>query len=462
MKKSRIKKSKFIITFLPIIIILMVFIWLLMTIFEGEKPRAHLKPLPEYLSKSTAFTITVSDLKMGLRNLNMSIKQDDGPGILIFKKNFPYEGLFNKGGIHKFEEEFTLDPKKLILVQGQANLIIEIHDFSKRRGGDGNLTILEHKMIVDTIPPSISAMSRSHNVNMGGSGMIVYRISTDTSKSGVLVNDLFFPGVPFMNDPQSGIYICYFAFPYNFKKDTALYLWAKDGAENETKRNFLYHIRKKRFRKDKIAISGRLLDNILSSFPPDLFDPGDSNIEKYLFINRRLRKENGAVLKDLCQSPSEERLWDGPWLRMKNAATMATFGDQRIYHYKGKLIDRAVHLGVDLASLATSPVQAANTGRVIFAQDLGIYGLTVVIDHGQGLYTLYGHLSSIDVTFGQPVTKGDTIGITGTTGLATGDHLHFGFLVHGVPVNPIEWWDSHWIKDNIYRKLSMLDKIIEK
>jgi murein DD-endopeptidase MepM/ murein hydrolase activator NlpD len=86
----------------------------------------------------------------------------------------------------------------------------------------------------------------------------------------------------------------------------------------------------------------------------------------------------------------------------------------------------------------------------------------VVIDHGQGLYTLYGHLSSIDVTFGQPVTKGDTIGITGTTGLATGDHLHFGFLVHGVPVNPIEWWDSHWIKDNIYRKLSMLDKIIEK
>ncbi len=462
MKKSRIKKSKFIVTFLPIIIILIVFIWLLMTIFEGEKPQAHLKPLPEYLSKSTAFTITVSDLKMGLKNLNMSIKQDDGPGIPIFKKNFPYEGLFNKGGIHKFEEEFTLDPKKLILVQGQANLIIEIHDFSKRRGGDGNLTILEHKMIVDTIPPSISAMSRSHNVNMGGSGMIVYRISTDTSKSGVLVNDLFFSGVPFMNDPQSGIYICYFAFPYNFKKDTALYLWAKDGAENETKRSFLYHIREKRFRKDKIAISDRLLDNILSSFPPDLFDPGDSNIEKYLFINRRLRKENSAVLKDLCQSPSEERLWDGPWLRMKNAATMATFGDQRIYYYKGKLIDRAVHLGVDLASLATSPVQAANTGRVIFAQDLGIYGLTVVIDHGQGLYTLYGHLSSIDVTFGQPVTKGDTIGITGTTGLATGDHLHFGFLVHGVPVNPIEWWDSHWIKDNIYRKLSMLDKIIEK
>ncbi|GAH00914.1 unnamed protein product [marine sediment metagenome] len=112
--------------------------------------------------------------------------------------------------------------------------------------------------------------------------------------------------------------------------------------------------------------------------------------------------------------------------------------------------------------MASASVQAANTGRVVFAQELGIYGQTVVIDHGQGLYTMYGHLSSIDVAVDQPVTKGDKIGITGTTGLATGDHLHFGFLVHGIAVNPIEWWDSHWIKDNIYRKLSMVDNIIEK
>lgn len=461
MKKSGNKKSRFIITFFPIIIIIVVVIWFFMTIFEGEKPQAQLKPLPDYISKSINFNVTVTDLKMGLRTVKVSIKQD-GPGIPILKKSFPYEGLFNKEGTHTIKEEFIIDPKKLNLVQGQANLIIEIHDFSKRRGGDGNLTIIEHKMIVDTIPPSITAISRGHNINIGGSGLIIYRVSAETCESGILVNDLLFPGVPFMNDSQGGIQICYFAFPCNFKKDTALYLWAKDKANNETKKPFFYHIRQKRFRVDKIKISDRLLDNIISFFPPDIFKPGDSNIEKYLFINRILRKENSAVLKDLCQSPSRESLWDGPWLRLKNAATMATFGDQRIYYYKGKLIDRAVHLGVDLASLARSPVQAANTGRVIFAQDLGIYGLTVVIDHGQGLYTMYSHLDSIDVTFGQPITKGDTVGTTGTTGLATGDHLHFGFLVHGVPVNPIEWWDSHWINDNIYRKLSMADKLIEK
>jgi murein DD-endopeptidase MepM/ murein hydrolase activator NlpD len=147
---------------------------------------------------------------------------------------------------------------------------------------------------------------------------------------------------------------------------------------------------------------------------------------------------------------------------MKKAATMAGFGDQRTYYYKNKLIDRQLHLGVDLASFARSPVQAANTGRVIFAQDLGIYGLSIVIDHGQGLFTMYGHLSSIDVTADQVINKGDTIGLTGKTGLAMGDHLHFGFLVHGIPANPVEWWDSHWIKDNIDKKLNMVEKLVEK
>ncbi len=432
-----------------------------MTIFEGEKPRAELTPLPEYISKRITFNVVISDVKMGLRDVKVSIKQD-GPVIPLLKKNFPYIGLFNKKGVHIFNEEFTLNPKQLNLVQGQANLIIEIHDFSKRRGGDGNLTILEHTMTVDTIPPSMTTISRSHNINRGGSGLISYRVSNDTQESGVVINDIFFQGVPFINDSQTGIYLCYFAFPCNVKKDAALYLWAKDMADNEIKKPFHYHTRQKRFRKDTIRVSDRLLDAIITSFSPEIFKPDDSNIEKYLFINGTLRKENTAFLKELCQSPSKEKLWDGPWLRMKKAATMAGFGDERTYYYKNKIVDRQLHMGIDLASFAKSPVQAANTGRVIFAQDLGIYGLTIVIDHGQGLFTMYGHLSSIDVAVDQVINKGDIIGVTGTTGLAMGDHLHFGFLVHGVPVNPGEWWDPHWIEDNIQKKLSMVEKLVAK
>jgi murein DD-endopeptidase MepM/ murein hydrolase activator NlpD len=200
---------------------------------------------------------------------------------------------------------------------------------------------------------------------------------------------------------------------------------------------------------------------MIASFPPHIFKAGSSIVEKYLFLNKELRKENHRFLQELCQSSTEEKLWDGPWLRMKNAATMANFGDKRVYYYKGNLVDEAVHLGIDLASLARSPVEASNSGRVVFAQDLGIYGNTVVIDHGQGLHTMYGHLSTLEVTVGQLVTKGETIGTSGTTGLATGDHLHFGFLVHGVPVNPIEWWDDHWMRDNVEGKLSMVEKYNE-
>jgi hypothetical protein len=299
-------------------------------------------------------------------------------------------------------------------------------------------------------------LTRNHNVNIGGSGLIIYKVSSDVVESGVLVNDLLFPGMPYMNDPGKGIHICYFAVPYHAKRDTPLHLWAKDRADNETRKPFFHHIRQSRFRKDTIKISERLMESMISSFPPDIFKPGSSTLEKYLFLNKELREENHRFLQELCQSSTEEKLWDGPWIRMKNAATMANFGDKRFYYYNGKLVDEAVHLGVDLASLARSPVEASNSGRVVFAQDLGIYGNTVVIDHGQGLYTMYGHLSTIEVTVDQPVTKGETIGTSGTTGLATGDHLHFGFLVHGVPVNPIEWWDGHWIRDNVERKLATL------
>jgi murein DD-endopeptidase MepM/ murein hydrolase activator NlpD len=132
---------------------------------------------------------------------------------------------------------------------------------------------------------------------------------------------------------------------------------------------------------------------------------------------------------------------------------MASFAEERTYWYNGKEIDRQVHLGVDLASLAQSPIPAANSGRVVFAGPLGIYGNTVLIDHGCGLFSMYSHLSRIETEVKKEVKKGETLGRTGTTGLAGGDHLHFSVLVNGVFVNPIEWWDEHWIKDNIDKKM---------
>ena len=128
---------------------------------------------------------------------------------------------------------------------------------------------------------------------------------------------------------------------------------------------------------------------------------------------------------------------------------MARFGDRRTYMYQGKAVDQQTHLGEDLASLVNSPVYAGNNGVVVYAEALGIYGHTVILDHGLGVFSSYSHMSKIDAKVGDKVEKGAVLGQTGTTGLAAGDHLHFAINLQGEFVDPLEWWDPHWLKDQV-------------
>jgi murein DD-endopeptidase MepM/ murein hydrolase activator NlpD len=139
---------------------------------------------------------------------------------------------------------------------------------------------------------------------------------------------------------------------------------------------------------------------------------------------------------------------------MPNSAPLSGFADRRTYVHNGTVIDHQTHLGFDLASLKLAAVPAAAAGRVAFVGSLGIYGTTVVLDHGLGLFSLYGHLSSAAVAQGGNVARGDSIGKTGETGLAGGDHLHFSVMVRGIHVDPIEWWDAHWITDHVDARLA--------
>jgi murein DD-endopeptidase MepM/ murein hydrolase activator NlpD len=146
--------------------------------------------------------------------------------------------------------------------------------------------------------------------------------------------------------------------------------------------------------------------------------------------------------------------WGGAvFLPFANTKAEAAFADFRTYVYQGREVDKQVHLGFDLASFANTPILSANRGKVVYAADLGIYGNCVIIDHGMGVQSLYGHLSSIAVKVGDMVEKSQPLGKSGMTGLAGGDHLHFTMLVNGQMVNPVEWWDEHWIQDRILRKL---------
>jgi murein DD-endopeptidase MepM/ murein hydrolase activator NlpD len=182
--------------------------------------------------------------------------------------------------------------------------------------------------------------------------------------------------------------------------------------------------------------------------------PGGATIDRFLAINGELRRKNNATIASFAKQTAPEMLWRGVVFHpFTNTKVEAAFADFRTYDYQGREVDRQVHLGFDLASYAGTKVVAANRGKVLFAAELGIYGNAVIIDHGMGVQSLYGHLSVIDVRPGAMVEKDQPIGKSGMTGLAVGDHLHFTMLVNGQMVNPIEWWDPHWIADRIVRKL---------
>ncbi len=178
-----------------------------------------------------------------------------------------------------------------------------------------------------------------------------------------------------------------------------------------------------------------------------------SNLERYLKVNRDLRKVNGDALMSIGRQTAPRLLWQDPFVRMPGS-TMAGFGDHRTYLYNGEEVDKQTHLGVDIASTEHAEVPAANAGNVVFAGDLGIYGLTVIIDHGLGLQSLHAHLSAIHVKPNDTVERGQTVGLTGTTGLAGGDHLHLSILISGIPVTPVEWWDDQWIRHNVTDRMA--------
>jgi murein DD-endopeptidase MepM/ murein hydrolase activator NlpD len=173
---------------------------------------------------------------------------------------------------------------------------------------------------------------------------------------------------------------------------------------------------------------------------------------------------NNQTISDLTKQSRPELLWKGAFRQLSGSQVQASFADHREYMYNGKVVDTQDHLGFDLAVTQHYPVEAANHGIVLFAGYLGIYGNTVILDHGYGLLSLYAHMSSIEVKVGEAVALGQPLGKSGTTGLAGGDHLHFSLILHGEQVNPTEWWDPFWVKTRIKDKLGLpsLTKVSEE
>lgn len=445
-KKSSLGRTLILLFILVLILIGVAGYYIL---FETEKPIASFTGVPAYLGKKSELPFEVSDQRSGIRSIIIEIEQH-GTRKELYTKQFPRRTWMNLQGAgpKNVEDKAVFDISKAGLKDGDATLILTAYDFSLNGLLHGNKTVSEHPVIIDTRPPKIIIKHTQRYIKPGGSGLVIYDISEPVAKHGVYVNDRFFPGFP-MADRENR-YLAYIALPWDATKIELSRVVASDQAGNESKSVFSMIFKEKKYKSDRINISDGFLSTKIPEFEGNSVDEvkGDTLLDKFLYVNNDLRRLNASKIDSLCQNPFDQQLWQDRFLRMAGQ-NMAGYAEQRTYYYNGKAIDQQVHLGMDIASTVSVPIKAANRGKVIFGDYIGIYGNTVILDHGQGIFSLYSHLSRIDIAIGEVVDQGALIAHSGSTGMAGGDHLHFSILVNGVFVNPLEWMDQNWIDLNI-------------
>ncbi|MDR2861714.1 MAG: M23 family metallopeptidase [Syntrophobacterales bacterium] len=414
-------------------------------IFDWSKPEIVLTPDINTIGRSQTFNTDFATRKSALKEIRITIAQND-------KEQTLADISYDTPETYSQEISLVFNPSQMELADGPARLKITAKSFSWLR----SKATLTRNIVIDLIPPQIFLLNTANYINPGGTCVALFQVSKPVTEVGVFVNETFFRAYP-VTVSGKPCYLSYFAIPMSANDRTpVIRAFARDMGNNETSVGIPFTLKKKRFRHDKLNISDAFLQRNMPDFQaafPELRDK--SLIDTFRHINTVMRDDNFKTIQAICKQSQPEILWQGPFLRLKDSATMSLYGDYRSWLYRGQAVGESIHEGVDLASTAQAPVMAANSGLVVFTGNLGIYGETVIIDHGMEMISLYAHLSSIHVEKGHKVNKGDTIGNTGLTGLAGGDHLHFSIMIGGQFVNPVEWWDHRWISDNVTQKTNI-------
>lgn len=419
-------------------------------LFEFERPTLVLDKQIKYLGGIIELPLHVTDKKSGIRSLSFTLTQGNKSAVLL-ERSFPRTAWFKPAGPQSLDEKVVIDAQKAGIKEGEAELIISVRDFSLNGLFKGNETLQRIPVVMDTVPPRVSLVHGQRAIQPGSAGVAVYSVGEVPARHGVKIDDAFFPGFP---TAKKDTYIAYFALPWDAKAPSKTRVVAYDEAGNEGTVPFAAAFKKVPEKHDAINLSEQFLQQKMPEFQQYYPEMQGTLLEKYLYVNNQVRQANAQAIATTCAATDANQLWSDRFLRMPGSGR-AGYADQRTYMYNGQAIDNQTHLGVDIASLEKAEIRAANRGKVVFADYLGIYGNMVIIDHGQGVASLYSHLSSIDTRVGTLVEKNQPIARSGATGMAGGDHLHFSMLIHGIFVSPIEWWDQHWIDVNIKAALNV-------
>lgn len=420
-----------------IILLILLAVGLYFYLHDLKSPELLIKPEQGQLGPLKPLTLSLRD-GGGLKSVRVVARQS-GVETLLLEKRY--------SGESQAEESFTLE--KSGIRDGAVEIVVEARDQSLFPFGNGNAVRRNLSFVVDSQPPTIELLTNGNKLWQGGATTLAYKLSEAAEKTGVEANGLFFPGYR----QASGVYLCVIAFPVEilpvaYKPK----LIAIDQAGNEQRVSTGLQLLGRPFPTAKIPVSDAFLAKKTEEFHQTV--PDANGIELFLRMNRDVRTENRKKLGELALQSAATPLWSEPMLRMARAKTTGDYAEARDYFYNGRLVDHQTHLGTDLASVAQAPILAANPGKVVFSGYFGIYGGCIVIDHGLGVQTLYGHLSATEAEVGETVTRGQQIGRSGKTGMAAGDHLHFEVMVSGVPVRPEEWMDRAWIDSYILAALA--------
>ncbi|MDP2605128.1 MAG: M23 family metallopeptidase [Deltaproteobacteria bacterium] len=412
--------------------------------FEWHKPQIKLTPDSDVLGLAP-LEIAVADQGTGLKSVTATLSSGGAE-----------HGLASEQYARPVTEKtitVALSSKLTGVKEGPAVLRVSARDNSLWNFFRGNETVIQKNITIDITPPTLELFADDRYVNFGGVGMIVYKPSADTVTTGVKIGDYFFPGANGQIKEQPDHFVVFFAHPYNVAEAAKAMLVAADKAGNTKEMRLVYELKNVKYKKSTIAVTDEFIEGKVAPLLNDVGARQGTPKEVFIRVNKGLRKENEAKIAEITKKFTPSILWKGAFSQLSNSKVEANFADARTYVYNNEAIDNAYHLGYDLSVTKHYPAEAANSGTVAFVGDLGIYGNTVILDHGLGLFTLYAHLSSIDVKVGDSIKQQQAIGKTGETGLAAGDHLHYGVYLHGVAILPVEWWDQKWINDNIQPKL---------
>lgn len=438
---------------LPILVLAFIVTAVVAALYVGgrmlmaPRPTLALAAPFELVGRNATLSLDAHDAT-GLRTLKVTIRQGDKEQTVVDEAYRPPRPQAHVEWRPGKQARFPLR-------EGPGVLRVEARNASWGNFFRGKTATLEKEFTARLTPPRVEVLTTQHYVNQGGCDMVVYRVTPPGAESGVQAGDAWFKGFPMPGARDPAVRFALFAYPYDARPGTAVHVKARDEAGNEVVAGMSLKLFPRTFRTRRLPIDdaflGKVVPEILSH-TPSMKDEGDL-LKNYLAINRALRAANNKALAEMAARSQPRVLWRGPFRQLGNSQVEASFADHRVYVYQGREVDKQDHLGYDLATTAHAPVSASNDGVVLLADYFGIYGNTIVIDHGYGLLTVYGHLASFAVKAGDAVHGGQVIAQSDSTGLAAGDHLHFSVILQGEQVDAREWWDGHWIQDRILSKM---------